>query len=98
LPGLQDLALKHGISLTTEKVLKRPGWVGAPKGLLQVLWERGWIDADNYWDYQRYATDKCNNIIQELSLIPLMASCLDFAEEITELQAKAKKKWESDVL
>jgi hypothetical protein len=41
---LQDFARIRGIDLFEEKdvILKR--WQGQPKGLLQVLWERGFID------------------------------------------------------
>ena len=79
LSELQDLAMEHNISLHKSKVLMRPGWVGAPKGLLQVLWEPRWIDKENYKDYQWYARDHSNALIKEFSLIPLMGSCLDFA-------------------
>ncbi|KAI2502440.1 hypothetical protein MHU86_12016 [Fragilaria crotonensis] len=41
---LKELATIHGVSLTRRKVFVTEGWVGKPKGLLQVLWERGWID------------------------------------------------------
>ncbi len=91
LAELQDLATLKGIEFTKRKETKRPGWVGAPKGLLQVLWERGWIEEKLYKKYHLYTTDAYNNPIDELSLIPLMSSCLDFAEEITELQAKAQQ-------
>lgn len=86
---LQDLATQQGLEFTKRKETKRPGWVGAPKGLLQVLWERGWIEEQRYKDYHLYTTDASKNTIAELSLIPLMSSCHDFAEEITELQANA---------
>jgi hypothetical protein len=32
------------VSLTRQKIFITKGWVGKPKGLLQVLWEQGWID------------------------------------------------------
>ncbi len=27
------------------------GWEGQPKGMLQILWERGWIDVNNLGKY-----------------------------------------------
>ena len=48
---LQKIATKKGISShTTEKVVEE-GWVGKPKGLEQVLWERVWIESTNHSDY-----------------------------------------------
>ena len=29
----------------------KPGWVGANKGLLQILWERGYVDAEKERQY-----------------------------------------------
>ena len=26
----------------------KPGWVGAPKGMMQILYERGFLDETNY--------------------------------------------------
>lgn len=41
---LQQFARNHGISLHVNKADITQGWEGRPKGLLQILWERGWID------------------------------------------------------
>ena len=41
---LEQLASKYKIELTTEIDVVEDGWLGKPKGLLQVLWERGWVD------------------------------------------------------
>jgi hypothetical protein len=27
------------------------GWEGQPKGMLKILWERGWIDENNLGKY-----------------------------------------------
>ena len=66
------------------------GWEGQPKGLLQVLWERGWIDEGQFEKYTlEPATDDDGEMLegaQDWSLKCLMASCLDFAEEMTALQ------------
>ena len=41
---LQGFATTHGIAHHVDKTGIRQGWEGKPKGLLQVLWERGFID------------------------------------------------------
>ena len=33
------------------------GWIDAPKGLFQVLWERGWVDPDNMTKYVKTTRD-----------------------------------------
>ena len=38
---LKEISVRHGLSLTRQKIFITEGWVGKPKGLLQVLWERG---------------------------------------------------------
>ena len=41
---IEKLATDNNIELTYQKNVVEEGWMGNPKGLLQVLWERGWID------------------------------------------------------
>ena len=41
---IKDMAQRAGISLTYEKQEINQGWEGKPKGMEQILWERGWID------------------------------------------------------
>ena len=55
------------------------GWSKNPKGLMQVLWERGWIDVHEKEKY-RVST-----------LTDMLASCPDFKGEITEVETKAKE-------
>ena len=55
--------------------------------MLRVLWERGWIDEPNFSEYRKISTDDDGEIIDDRSLVILMASCLDFANEISELQS-----------
>ena len=56
---------------------------------MQVLWERGWIDENNIDKYTMdIAKDNDGEDIEgaeNWSLKCLMASCLDFAEEMTAL-------------
>lgn len=92
---LQELARTHGVDVKIMKSREKKGWQGQAKGLLQVLWERGWIDEGNL---ERYtvdpATDANGEVLdgaEEWSLRVLMASCLDFAEEMTALQHVGKE-------
>jgi hypothetical protein len=95
LVDIQRAATNNGIPLEETSQKKIDGWEGKPKGLLQVLWERGWINNDDGRAYNNYTiTGKKNefNLIQpETSLKHLMASCTDFEEEETLLQATASK-------
>jgi hypothetical protein len=42
---LQCFAAKNSLPLRISRPAVKYGWLGMPKGLLQVLWERGLIDA-----------------------------------------------------
>jgi hypothetical protein len=90
LKELQELAEKKNIETTKVRVTEKKGWEGRAKGLLQVLWERGWIDVSQLDRYSMEpATDENGQVLEgaeEWSLKCLMASCLDFAEELTALQ------------
>jgi hypothetical protein len=49
---LEILAVELSINLEHEVDEIKEGWYGKPKGLFQVLWERGWIDpTKRYSDY-----------------------------------------------
>jgi hypothetical protein len=71
---------------------EKKGWESRQKGLLQVLWERGWIEEAQLHRYTMdIATDGDRGEALEgaencWSLKCLMASCLGFAEEMTALQ------------
>jgi hypothetical protein len=41
--SLSKLATNHGIPLDVKEPLLKHGWLNKPKGLLQILWERGFI-------------------------------------------------------
>ena len=51
---LHQLALENEIELTFTEPVIIPGWLGKPKGLLHVLWERGWINED---EISKYSVD-----------------------------------------
>jgi hypothetical protein len=82
--NLVERARAKGIPL--EKTPVDEGWEGKPKGLLQILWERGWIDETQVDRYRLETRDEDGKIVEEFSLRAMMESCLDFAVEETQLQ------------
>jgi hypothetical protein len=62
------------------------GWEGKGKGLLQILWERGWINESTVKEYKVYAVDDAGMIIPEYSLTTLMSNCTDFKNEVSKLE------------
>lgn len=99
---LKELAAIHGVSLTREKICVLEGWFGKAKGLLQVLWERGWIDTSKCNEQTDKEGNKVRNtsyytlmgrkdpvtgqVIESSSLRGLMGNCFDFVTEETALQ------------
>jgi hypothetical protein len=41
---LKKIAENNGILTVFQEQKKEEGWEGKPKGMLQVLWEQGWVD------------------------------------------------------
>jgi hypothetical protein len=67
------------------------GWQGKPKGMLQVLWERGFIDVTNINQYTVGGRKDEMGVLQtETSLKFLLGNCLDFEEEESLLQSKGR--------
>ena len=88
---LQELAKTNNVDIKIIQTQEKKGWQGQPKGLVQVLWERGWIDEANFEKYTMDPVTDCDGEVpegaEEWSLRVLMASlCIDFAEEMTALQ------------
>jgi hypothetical protein len=85
-------AEENGIcsKVTSAKVVE--GWEGKAKGLLQVLWERGFINATNLENHTMNGRpDACGILIPDTSLKLLMANCVDFEEEESLLQANGRE-------
>ncbi len=85
---LQDFARNNQIELYDCKEIIAPGWEGKPKGLLQVLGERGLIERAAL---ERYTLDGRKDTITgkidfQYSLRSLLGKCQDFKEEETALQ------------
>jgi hypothetical protein len=85
---LQDFARINQIELCDRKEIIVSGWEGKPKGLLQVLGERGLIERATL---ERYTLDGRKDTITgkidlQYSLRSLLGKCRDFKEEETALQ------------
>ena len=87
------MAIKYRIKLTIEIDVVEEGWLGKPKGLLQVLWERGWVDEKKIGEYslkgQKHQMDENGKIKDEhrhLVLRTLMMNCADFKEEKSAME------------
>jgi hypothetical protein len=48
---LQEFARNKSVDLFEDRELVAQGWEGQPKGLMQVLWERGLIDTSSLEQY-----------------------------------------------
>ena len=55
---IDQLTKEHDIELTCSVEVVKEGWLGKPKGLLQVLWERGWINESRLGEYTLKGTKK----------------------------------------
>ena len=77
------------LNQTVKKII--PGWQGKAKGLLQVLWERGWIDQSQVSQYKMHAVSELDSEIPEYSLVSMMTKCVDFQEETSQIEYMAAK-------
>ena len=90
---LHNHARKYDLPIIiTEKII-RPGWLGTNKGLLQALYERGWIDKENWRKYtlsgRESEKDENGKVKEEFLpyvLRDLMANCADFKEEKSAME------------
>jgi hypothetical protein len=76
-------------NIETSKVVERiiEGWEGKPKGLAQVLWERGLIDGTNLKHYSLTGKkDELGMLDITTSLKHIMRMCCDFLNEEGMLQ------------
>jgi hypothetical protein len=85
---LQVIATNNNIELSDRKETVALGWVGQPKGLLQVLSERGLIERGSV---EKYTLDGCKDNITgtidlQYSLHHIMAECTDFKHEGSALK------------
>ena len=90
---LENHARQYNIDLTYLSQKKIEGWVGKPKGLLQILWERGYIDINNLNTYslkgkKNHFDDngKLKAEYEKYSLRLVMSRCSDFIEEESAME------------
>jgi hypothetical protein len=77
---------------TKELLQVREGWVGKPKGMKQVLWERGMLDPEKYNLYTKNGpTDEDGITDLTLSYTALMSNLEDFRTETTVLHDLGEK-------
>ena len=96
---LKDLTVLHNLPTTYEETVIDEGWVGKPKGALQILYERGWVDPQRLGDYTWKGKDKNENVLvsedeyerNKFSLQYLIRIQDDFKNEMTLLQYHASK-------
>ena len=90
---MQEIATSLSIPLEIKIDEMTPGWQGQPKGLLQVLWERGFLTLENYKSFsQRGSKDKYGNTNKDTSIVLLLSACKDFINETTLLQDTLAKR------
>ena len=63
-----------------------PGWEGKGKGLLQIMWERGWVNESLIRQYKMRMEDDAGVLIPEFSLAHMMESCTDFQNKMLQLE------------
>jgi len=98
---IQRLAIENGIELEEEIDETTQGWLNQPKGLLQVLWERGWINPDvplsdyvkdkreSWLDDKGQLLPAFKDDFQNFSLMYLLSECPDFKHEKLALEQLA---------
>ncbi len=96
LKNLQDVATANQLPLEHAVPRIKEGWMGKPKGMLQILFERGFLDTRGKTNDEivKYYTvngrkDDNGNEIANTSLKKIVANLPDFRNEITQLQFRA---------
>ena len=87
------LCKNNNLPLKRTEVKMDEGWYGKPKGAIQILWERGWIDPKKSHKYYTMTGKKdIYGIIDETTSINrLMEKQPDFMEQETLLQYYCKQ-------
>jgi hypothetical protein len=97
LEELKEICKEKNISTKVAIKEVESGWLAKPKGLFQVLWERGWIDESKLSQYvkdkRREWLDKDGNVKEEhvetykkYSLRYLLSECPDFKYEKSAME------------
>ena len=97
---LKELAARNNVATSTVTNNVRRGWYNTPKGVLQILWERGYIDSklvktarsSRYYilskkdDYDN-VTGKLKDDCKKYSLNHVLSTCKDFMNEKADLES-----------
>ena len=84
---LRDLCLERNLQITEKVEVIEEGWMGKPKGIMQVLWERGFLDPTKISTYTMEGKkDLFGNLIEGSSLREIIRQQPDFAQEETLLE------------
>jgi hypothetical protein len=90
LADIQALCRARYIDTAESRPVIKEGWMGKPKGILQILIERGLIDKTNLCAYSLDGKKGVDgNLIPGSSLKEILANCDDFQNEITQLELTA---------
>ena len=105
---LVALCGQRNLPITIEEQEIKEGWLGKPKGMLQILWERGWIDSSKVVSARsmRYSKDgkkedfgedgKLKEASQQYALSYLLKNCGDFKQEKSDLEHLATELSQHD--
>jgi hypothetical protein len=96
---IEETATEFGLDLEHEVGVILEGWRGKPKGMFQILWERGWINttkkfSDYSNDGKTYEKDENGDIMPQylpFCLRYLLSECSDFKCEVTALEDLAAR-------
>ena len=100
LEKMQEITTANNIPIEYEIDKIKEGWLGKPKGMLQVLCERGFIDFEvkdmkkvvSFYTIKGKKDDNNNNaIIPGSSLCDITKNLPDFKAELTLLQFRAQQ-------
>ncbi len=83
LKEVQDMATGANLPITVEELDVIEGWVGKPKGMRQVLWERGLLDPEVTYVAKLRKDDP--NYDEKKEYGAVLADCTDFLNEKTSL-------------
>ena len=89
--AMQKIAQEQGLPINKTKSKCVEGWEDKPKGLLQVLWERGFINENKPGKYTMNGRQNVYGVVDKFkSLKSIMTNHLDFEEEETLLQSTGR--------
>lgn len=94
LSELEALCQNMAIPLTVDEPQVKPGWMNKPKGMLQILYERGWINTaiplSTYTKTGRKEDfDEEKNLMEDgkiFCLTYLLENCGEFKNKLTALE------------